>query len=152
LDEDVRQERQMILRNDQTISSAVIIVKDLIKKFKKKKSKDKTEQIYYAVNHVNFHVQKRACFGLLGANGAGKTTTFRMLVNDIKPSSGQIIINGKNINEMVTGYFFLFSNDFCFKFVLHIFSNEIWKLAFVLNLIGLFMICRSWKLYIYLLD
>ena len=31
----------------------------------------------------------------LGANGAGKTTTFRMLVNDIKPSSGEIIINWK---------------------------------------------------------
>jgi ABC-type multidrug transport system ATPase subunit len=37
----------------------------------------------------------------LGANGAGKTTTFRMLVNDIKPTLGKIIINGKNINEMV---------------------------------------------------
>jgi len=40
-------------------------------------------------------------FILLGANGAGKTTTFRMLINDIKPTSGKIVINGKNINEMV---------------------------------------------------
>jgi ABC-type multidrug transport system ATPase subunit len=38
---------------------------------------------------------------VLGANGAGKTTTFRMLINDLKPTSGDIIINGKNINKMV---------------------------------------------------
>lgn len=42
-----------------------------------------------------------------GANGAGKTTTFRMLINDIKPSAGQIIINGKDINEMVVFRFLL---------------------------------------------
>ena len=37
----------------------------------------------------------------LGANGAGKTTTFRMLINDIKATSGSIIINGKNISKTV---------------------------------------------------
>ena len=36
-----------------------------------------------------------------GANGAGKTTTFRMLVSDIKATSGEIIIDGNNINETV---------------------------------------------------
>lgn len=91
----------MILDDNETTTSSVILVRDLVKQFKKKKSKSTGNQIYFAVNHLNFHVQKRACFGLLGANGAGKTTTFRMLVNDIKPSSGKIIINGKNINEMV---------------------------------------------------
>jgi ABC-type multidrug transport system ATPase subunit len=39
---------------------------------------------------------------VLGANGAGKTTTFRMLINDLKPTSGEIIIHGKNINMMVS--------------------------------------------------
>jgi ABC-type multidrug transport system ATPase subunit len=38
---------------------------------------------------------------VLGANGAGKTTTFRMLINDLKPMSGEIFINGKNMNKMV---------------------------------------------------
>ena len=35
-----------------------------------------------------------------GANGAGKTTTFRMLVNDVKATSGEIIIDGNNMNDM----------------------------------------------------
>ncbi|CAF1240137.1 unnamed protein product [Adineta steineri] len=94
LDEDVRREREMILQDNEITKSSVILVRDLIKQFKKRKS------IYTAVDHLNFHVHKRACFGLLGANGAGKTTTFRMLVNDIKPTSGNLIINGKNINQM----------------------------------------------------
>ena len=42
---------------------------------------------------------------ILGVNGAGKTTTFRMLINDLKPTSGQIIINGKDINKMVNIYY-----------------------------------------------
>ncbi|CAF4304068.1 unnamed protein product [Rotaria sp. Silwood2] len=99
LDEDVRQERQTILQDNETKTSSVIVVEDLVKQFKKRKSKSNEKQNYLAVNHLNFHVQKRACFGLL-ANGAGKTTTFRVLVNDIKSTSGKIIINGKNINEM----------------------------------------------------
>jgi len=90
-----------------------------VQRFKKRKTKSIGRRIYTAVDHLNFRVAKRSCFGLLGlyqhflflciffvlnvlgANGAGKTTTFRMLINDLKPTSGDIIINGKNINKMV---------------------------------------------------
>jgi ABC-type oligopeptide transport system ATPase subunit len=47
-------------------TSSVILVRDLVKQFQKRKSKSSGKQIYMAVNHLNFHVQKRACFGLLG--------------------------------------------------------------------------------------
>lgn len=90
------------MRNNQATQGSVVVVQDLIKQFEKKISKSSGRQIYLAVNHLNFYVQKRACFGLLGANGAGKTTTFRMLVNDIKSTAGKIIINDKNINEFVS--------------------------------------------------
>ena len=66
----------------------------------------------------------------IGANGAGKTTTFRMLINDLKPTSGQIIINGKDIHKTV--------RNLSLKIILirEIFSNEILILDFVHNLIG----------------
>ncbi|CAF2146243.1 unnamed protein product [Rotaria magnacalcarata] len=99
LDEDVKLERRLILQNNPIATESVIVVKDLVKAFNSKKKQSNGDRVYLAVNHLNFHVQKRACFGLLGANGAGKTTTFRMLINDIKSTSGSIIINGKNISK-----------------------------------------------------
>jgi len=91
----------MILNDPRTLeNSSVIVVRDLIKQFEKRKSKGNRQRLYTAVDHLNFYVQKGACFGLLGANGAGKTTTFRMLINDIKATSGEILINGMNINNI----------------------------------------------------
>ena len=49
-----------------------------------------------AVNSVNMHVEKGKIYGLLGKNGAGKTTTMCMLLNLTYPSSGEILLFGKN--------------------------------------------------------
>ncbi|CAF3997885.1 unnamed protein product [Rotaria sp. Silwood2] len=86
LDEDVRIERESILQEHQSSASTVILVRDLVKQFTKRKEKSFTRRIYTAVDHLNFRVPTRSCFG---ANGAGKTTTFRMLIDDIKPTSDQ---------------------------------------------------------------
>ena len=48
------------------------------------------------VNSVDLHVEKGKIYGLLGKNGAGKTTTMCMILNLIYPSSGDILLFGKN--------------------------------------------------------
>lgn len=50
-----------------------------------------------AVNNVSFSVEQGDIYAFLGPNGAGKTTTIRMLLDIIKPDSGQIEwkLNGK---------------------------------------------------------
>ena len=52
-----------------------------------------------AVNNINLNIEKNKTLGLLGPNGCGKTTTIGMLLGLIKPSEGEIIIDGKNLNE-----------------------------------------------------
>ena len=57
---------------------------------------------FKAVDNLSFEVEKGEIFGLLGVNGAGKTTTFRMIMNLISPSKGEIAFNGKKIDYNVT--------------------------------------------------
>ena len=49
------------------------------------------------VYNVNMHVKKGEIYGFLGPNGAGKTTVMKMIMNLIKPTSGEIIICGETV-------------------------------------------------------
>ena len=52
-----------------------------------------------AVNNINFKIDENEIVGLLGPNGCGKTTTIGMILGLLKPTSGQVLINGKNIEN-----------------------------------------------------
>ena len=52
-----------------------------------------------AVTNINFKVSENEIVGLLGPNGCGKTTTIGMILGLLKPTSGEILINGKNIEK-----------------------------------------------------
>lgn len=47
-----------------------------------------------AVNHLSFLAKEGEIYGLLGPNGAGKTTTLRCIATIIKPTDGDIIVEG----------------------------------------------------------
>lgn len=49
-----------------------------------------------AVDHVNFKVEQGEAVAYIGPNGAGKSTTIKMLTGILKPSSGEILINGRD--------------------------------------------------------
>ena len=67
-----------------------INVKNLSKKFNN----------YVAVNNINFTLSKNTTLGLLGPNGCGKTTSIGMMLGLITPSSGEVAINGQNVNNV----------------------------------------------------
>ena len=51
------------------------------------------------VNDVSFDVNEGEIFGLIGPNGAGKTTTIRIMMDLIKPDSGEVKILGERSGE-----------------------------------------------------
>ncbi len=68
----------------------ILKAEDLVKKYKSRT----------VVNEVSVEVNQGEIVGLLGPNGAGKTTSFYMIVGLIKPNSGNIFLEDRNITSL----------------------------------------------------
>ena len=66
-----------------------VIVENLTKNYIKKE----------AVKNISFEICENEILGLLGPNGCGKTTTIAMMLGLLKPTYGNVFINGKNIEN-----------------------------------------------------
>ncbi len=55
---------------------------------------------FHAVTDLSMEVKEGSTFGFLGANGAGKTTTMRMILDILRPDTGRISWNGKDVSEI----------------------------------------------------
>ncbi|MEI7603633.1 MAG: ABC transporter ATP-binding protein [bacterium] len=66
----------------------------LVKKFNNK----------VAVDNINIDIEPGKILGLLGPNGAGKSTTIKMLTGQIKPTEGEIIIDGQSFSYLPEEY------------------------------------------------
>jgi branched-chain amino acid transport system ATP-binding protein len=53
-----------------------------------------------AVNAVDLTVEKGEILGLMGANGAGKTTLFNLIAGNLKPTTGEIWLEGKRTDGL----------------------------------------------------
>ena len=57
----------------------------------------RTYGAFTAVDDLSFEVRSGEIVGLIGPNGAGKTTTLRSLAGILKPTSGQVTIDGHDV-------------------------------------------------------
>ncbi|WP_309722181.1 LPS export ABC transporter ATP-binding protein, partial [Armatimonas sp.] len=67
-----------------------IEVKELAKVYRKRR----------VVDGVSLNFEQGEIVGLLGPNGAGKSTTFYMIVGLIRPDSGKVLLDGKDVTKM----------------------------------------------------
>jgi cell division transport system ATP-binding protein len=53
-----------------------------------------------AINNINLHIDKGEFVFIVGDSGAGKSTLIKLLLKELEPTSGKIVINGKNLGRM----------------------------------------------------
>lgn len=53
----------------------------------------------WAIKDINFEIDTKGVYGLLGSNGAGKSTTMNIICNVLTQTEGQVFINGVNLRE-----------------------------------------------------
>ena len=84
------------------------------------KNINKTFGDYKASDNVNFGIEKGRLIGLLGPSGSGKTTILRMIAGLENPDSGEIVIDGKVVNDIPAskrGIGFVFQNYALFRYM-----------------------------------
>ncbi|NWT31723.1 ABCA5 protein, partial [Cardinalis cardinalis] len=112
-DEDVKAERlrvKEILSSPRSEEMPAILVSSLHKEFDERKEFLLGRKIKkVATKHVSLCVKKGEILGLLGPNGAGKSTLINMLVGEIEPTSGQVLMGDDSLG--------LSSEDDSVKFV-----------------------------------
>jgi cell division transport system ATP-binding protein len=93
-----------------------------------------------ALHDVTFHIDKGEFVFLTGPSGAGKSTLLKLILRQIRPSEGQIVVNGRNLNAMKRKHLPYFRREVGmvfqeFKLIerMTVFEN----LSFILTVIGL---------------
>ncbi|MEH0833094.1 ATP-binding cassette domain-containing protein, partial [Pectobacterium cacticida] len=73
-----------------TANKAILEVQDIVMQFGGLR----------AIDNVSFHVEEAEIFGLIGPNGAGKTTLFNVITANYKPTSGNVVLDGKSVKGL----------------------------------------------------
>ena len=75
-------------------------IKGLTKRFQVRTGAAQQKQFLHAVSDISFNIRKGEVFGLVGESGCGKSTTGRLLLQLIKPTSGEVLFDGQDLTKL----------------------------------------------------
>lgn len=79
----------------------MIEVKDLRKEFTVKNNIfNNDKKTVHAVNGISFKIDHNETLGLVGESGSGKSTTGRLILRLLEPTSGQVLLEGRDISTI----------------------------------------------------
>ena len=70
------------------------LIKGFMERHKHRKGKSDGHQILHALKDINLSVRKGEVYGILGPNASGKTTLLKLIAGILKPTQGEIKVNG----------------------------------------------------------
>jgi len=82
-----------------TDSAPVVEVRDLVKEYQIRKGGFRSEP-FRAVDEVSFQIPRGRTLALVGESGSGKSTVAKMVLQLEKPTSGSVLIEGRDATEM----------------------------------------------------
>jgi ABC-type polysaccharide/polyol phosphate transport system ATPase subunit len=96
----------MIAIEAKNISKIYKIYEKPIDQFKELFSKKKYHREHAALQNINFTIEKGETIGIIGENGAGKSTLLKVLSRTLKPTTGNLEVNGRvaSILELGAGF------------------------------------------------
>jgi len=78
----------------------IVRVVDLKKYYEIYDAKAQQSKFVKAVDGISFSIRQGETLGLVGESGSGKTTTGKLILNLIKPTSGEIFLEGKSLSSL----------------------------------------------------
>ncbi|MDL9980575.1 ABC transporter ATP-binding protein [Microbacterium sp. ASV49] len=82
------------------MSAPLLDVEGLTKHFPIKKGLGKPKGVVKAVDGLSFTLERGSTLALVGESGCGKSTTARLLMRLLTPTSGQILLDGKDVAQL----------------------------------------------------
>ncbi len=81
------------------MAEALVQVRDLVKQFPVAGSRD----VVHAISGVDLDVFQGETLGLVGESGCGKTTMGRLVLRLIEPTTGRVLIGGRDLSQLSRG-------------------------------------------------